>query len=84
MGDIRDDFQKLLVGRARVRCMIWDIAQKPQSDARIAGWLADMVRAYAGSTPDDFYLLAGYTESGFRFPVLASGRDGEAGRDLNQ
>ena len=41
-GRIRDDFQKLLVGRARVRCMIWE-DNKGEDDPAVAEWLVDMM-----------------------------------------
>ena len=62
LGDIRDDFQKLLVGRAKVRCMIWD---RPQDAEMIVNWMSESVQRYAHSSPDDFYLLAAYTNDGF-------------------
>ena len=67
LGDIRDDFQKLLVGRALVRCMIWDDHQKGEKSEEIAEWLKEMVKAFSATAPDDFYLLAAYTDKGFRF-----------------
>lgn len=65
LGDIRDDFHKLLVGRATVRCMIWDDRQGKSRD--IANWLAEMVCEFSRSQPDDLYLLAGYKDDGFQF-----------------
>ena len=65
LGDIRDDFQKLLVGRACVRCMIWE--DKEQDKSKIAEWLARMVKGYSATAPDDFYLLARYTDEGFQY-----------------
>tara|TARA_R110002072_G_scaffold2233_11_gene18392 strand:+ start:679 stop:1266 length:588 start_codon:yes stop_codon:yes gene_type:complete len=65
LGDIRDDFQKLLVGRALVRCMIFD-GRKPDG-LEIAEWLSEMVNAFSATGPDDFYLLAAYTDQGFRY-----------------
>ena len=65
--DIRDDFQKLLVGRARVRCMIWEENWNARGEATIAMGLANMVQCYSYSTPDDFYLLARYSPEGFRY-----------------
>lgn len=65
-GDIRDDFHKLLVGRARVRCMIWDDPQTRQTDI-ISCRLAEMVKAFSATFNDDFYLLASYTDKGFDF-----------------
>ena len=65
LGDIRDDFQKLLVGRACVRCMIWE--DKEQDKSKIAKSLARMVTGYSATDSDDLYLLARYTAEGFQY-----------------
>ena len=65
LGDVRDDFHKLVVGRALVRCMIFD-GRKPDG-LEIAEWLSEMVNAFSGTEPEDFYLLAAYTDEGFRY-----------------
>lgn len=68
LGQIRDDFQKLLVGRARVRCVIWE--DNEQDDRKIVCWLKSMVLRYMETAPDDFYLLARYTDDGFQYSHL--------------
>ena len=65
LGDIRDDFQKLLVGRALVRCMIYE-DNKGQGDS-VVNWLAGMMGSYSATASDDFYLLARYTDDGFEY-----------------
>ena len=65
-GRTRDDFQKLLVGRARVRCMIWE-DNKGEDDPAVAEWLVGMMSECLETAPDDFYLLARYTDRGFQY-----------------
>ena len=65
LGDIRDDFHKLLVGRAIVRCMIWDC--RPTKNEEVVEWLAEMVRSFSSTDANDFYLFAGYADNGFEF-----------------
>ena len=65
-GRIRDAFHKLMVGRARVRCMIWE-DNKGEGDPAVAEWLAGMVSECLETAPDDFYLLARYTGRGFQY-----------------
>lgn len=67
LGDIRDDFQKLLVGRACVRCMIWDDNKKAKNDSTVVNWLAGMMSSCVETAPHDFYLLARYTDEGFEY-----------------
>ncbi|MCY4555694.1 MAG: hypothetical protein OXF79_04805 [Chloroflexi bacterium] len=65
-GRIRDDFQKLMVGRARVRCMIWEDDKGPADPTvveRLFGMMSDCVETAA----DDLYLLARYTAQGFQY-----------------
>ena len=69
LGDIRDDFQKLLVGRACVRCMIWE--DREQDKSKIAKWLAQMVTGYSATDSNDLYLLARYTDEGFQYCLLS-------------
>ena len=65
-GRIRDDFQKHLVGRARVRCMIWE-DDRGQDDPAVVGWLVGMMSECLETASDDFYLLARYTAEGFQY-----------------
>ena len=65
-GRIRDDFQKLLVGRARVRCMIWEDG-RGRDDPTVAEWLARMMGDCVETAPDDLYLLARNTAEGFQY-----------------
>ena len=64
-GRIRDDFEKLLLGRARVRCLIWE-DNKEEDDTEVAEWLVGMMSECLETAPDDFYLLARYTDQGFQ------------------
>lgn len=66
LGRIRDDFQKLLVGRARVRYMIWE-DNKGEDDSAVAEWLVGMMSESLKTAPDGFYLLARYTDEGFQY-----------------
>lgn len=72
LGDIRDDFQKLLVGRAQVRCMIWDDNRR-EDDRSVVDWLCGMIRACSATGADDFYLLVRYTAGGFQFWTIENG-----------
>ncbi len=65
-GRIRDRFQKLLVGRARVRCMIWE-DDREEDDPGVAEWLVGMMMERLETAPDDFYLLARHTGRGFQY-----------------
>ena len=72
LGDIRDDFQKLLVGRAHVRCMIWDDNRR-EDDSTVVNWLYGMIREFSATGEDHFYLLARYTAGGFQFWTVETG-----------
>lgn len=58
-GNIKDDFEKLLLARAGVRLMIFD---EPGSNG-IAERLAGMVRKFKGSRAEDAWLLAAWKRS---------------------
>ena len=74
LDEIRDDFQKLLVGRARCRCMIWD-DNREQDESTSVDCLIRMIRTCSATAPDDFYLLARYTAGGFQYwHVTGKGR----------
>ena len=62
---IGDAFQRLMVGRARVRCMIWE-DDRGEDDTGVAEWLVEMTSECLETAPDDFYLLARYTGRGFQ------------------
>ena len=57
LGGIQDDFYKLLVAMALVRCLIWD--DRFQESPKTGRWLTAMMRAYAATDPNDLYPLAG-------------------------
>ncbi len=65
-GSIIDDFQKLLVGRARIRCMIWEDNQE-QDESFIVDKLVRIIRTCSATAPDDLYLLARYTAGAFQY-----------------
>ena len=65
-GRIRDAFHKLMVGRARVRCMIWEDG-KEEDDPAVAEWLVGMMSECLETTPDDFYLLARHAGRCFQY-----------------
>ena len=62
LGDIDDDFEKLLLARARVRLMIFVGNHKPGSK-EIADRLAGKVREFKGSRAEDAWLLAAWEGS---------------------
>ena len=64
-GRIRDGFHKLLVGRARVRCMIWKDGNR-RDDPAVVEWLAGMTDECVETAPNDLYLLARHTAYGFQ------------------
>ena len=64
-GDIKDDFEKLLLARAGVRLMIFDGNYElcePCSE-EIAKRLAEKVREFKGSHAEDVWLLAAWEKS---------------------
>ena len=58
-GDIEDDFQKLLVARAQVRLMIYDMTW----EGDIISTLRKYINAFCG-TPSDTYLTIAYNNDG--------------------
>ena len=64
--EIREDFEKLVVSRANLRCMIWD----DRRYENVENLLRNIVRSYSRSQPGDRYLLAAYRDEGFRFWLL--------------
>jgi len=65
-GRIRDDFHRLLAGRARVRCMIWKDGHG-RDDPAVVEWLAGMMGECVETAPDDLCLLARHTSYGFQY-----------------
>ena len=62
VGDIEEDFEKLLLARAGVRLMIFGGNYKPLSKG-IAERLAEKVRKFNGSRAEDAWLLAAWERS---------------------
>ncbi len=62
LGDIYDDFEKILLARAGVRLMIFDGGYDPGSTG-IAERLAGRVREFNGSRSEDAWLLAAWEGS---------------------
>ena len=60
LGDIKDDFEKLLLARAAVRVMIFDGRYCKNGAEALANKLCDWVGAFEGSRKGDTYLLVGY------------------------
>ena len=58
-GDIKDDFEKLLLARAGVRLMIFD-GDRAGGSKKTAEQLARMVREFNGSRAEDAWLLAAW------------------------
>ena len=61
-GNIKDDFEKLLLARVGVRLMIFDGNYEPGSKG-IAERLAGMARKFNGSRAEDAWLLASWEKS---------------------
>ena len=61
-GDIKDDFEKLLLARADVRLMIFTGSNQAKSE-KIAERLARKVREFKGSRAEDAWLLAAWEGS---------------------
>ena len=75
--DIEDDFEKLLLARARVRVMIFGGTDEPSVAKNIADQLAGKVMAFKGSRAEDAWLLAAWEPNGdswqFRYFTIESG-----------
>ena len=67
LGDIYDDFEKILLARASVRLMIFDGNQNPGSK-KIAEQLAGRVREFNGSRAEDVWLLAAWEGTNAAWP----------------
>ena len=63
LGEIYDDFEKLLLARTGVRLMIFHGWLKHGGPQGIAEQLAGRVREFNGSHPEDAWLLAGWEKS---------------------
>ena len=62
LGDIYDDFEKILLARVSVRLMIFDGTYEPGSK-EIAKRLAERVREFNASRAEDAWLLAAWERS---------------------
>ena len=73
--DIEDDFEKLLLARARVRVMIFGGTDEPSVAKDIADKLAGKVTAFKGSRAEDAWLLAAWepNEDSWRFRYFTIG-----------
>jgi hypothetical protein len=65
-GEVSDDFQKLMVARARHRVIVFDQGR----GERMMDGLLEEVRHFEGSTPGDRYLFAGWSPNYFSFHVV--------------
>ena len=77
MQEVFDDFEKLLVARAGVRVLVFDLRRNWKTMDRAATELSRSVTAFDATDCGDAYLLTGWTPSGFEYLVL----DGMAARD---
>ena len=62
LGDIKDDFEKLILARAAVRVFVFDGRSCKNGAEALANKLCDWVGAFEGSRKGDTYLLVGYEE----------------------
>ena len=81
LGEITDDFQKLLLARAAVRVMVFDGGHLKGGAEAIANELYRWVGAFEDSRKGDTYLLAGYEEDDkdwwFRYFSIHAGDPGQ-------
>ena len=80
-GDIRDDFQKLLVARAGIRLMVCDAGWFADVPGGTAGQLCKWIDAFEGSRLGDTYLLVEWERDAAsqlwrtcRYRISASGK----------
>ena len=62
IGEIKDDFEKLLIARDAVRVMVFKGKWHKNGAEAIAGEICKWIRAYEGSQEGDTYLLIGSEE----------------------
>ena len=62
LGDIKDDFEKLILARAAVRVIVFDGIYCKNGAEALANKFCDWVGAFEGSQKGDTYLLVGYEE----------------------
>ena len=62
LGDIKDDFEKLILARAAVRVFVFDGMYCKNGAEALANKFCDWVGAFEGSQKGDTYLLVGYEE----------------------
>ena len=77
MQEVCDDFEKLLVARAGVRVLVFDLRRNWKTMDRAAVELSRLVTAFDATDCGDAHLLAGWTPSGFEYLVF----DGMEARD---
>ena len=58
LGDIDDDFQKLLVARAKIRVMVCDAGYADGGTTAIANRFSEWVGAFEGAQGDTYLLIA--------------------------
>ena len=74
--EIDADFDELVQSRADYRCMIFQFRHLDEF-GDICARLATRVKAFRGSTPDDYYLLAGVDSLSLKFHYMALTGNGE-------
>ena len=62
LGDIKDDFEKLILARAAVRVFVFDGRYCKNGADALANKFCDWVSAFEGSRKGDMYLLVAYEE----------------------
>ena len=62
LGDIKDDFEKLILARAAVRVFVFDGGYCKNGAEALANKFCDWVGAFEGRQKGDTYLLVGYEE----------------------
>lgn len=69
LGEIIDDFLKILVARATVRVMVFDGKHSDDRARGVVNKLCRLIKAFEGGQKGDTYLLVGYEEDdkGWRF-----------------
>ena len=60
LGNIKDDFEKLILARAAVRVFVFDGGYCENGAEALANKFCDWVGAFEGSQKGDTYLLVGY------------------------
>jgi len=66
LGDVIDDFEKLILARARLRVMVFSDTTRARVNS-LLGKLSDLARGFEDSNSSDRYLLCGYSAESKEF-----------------